>query len=198
MKQTQSPLHCICHRSVLYQTIRTEAWLREMAQNGFSLVEVQGNQYMFNRTSSHECNYFIMTPEAGTDSDAWVFHEFERVLGKRILCSGYSFFSPSHIIMVNHDVSDNQASLISYYFQYRNYRILLRFRRNAIFSSIFFILGGLVSILRFPAYVFALFPYLLVSGLLLLHHYISYFLFRKDCISLGFTKPEQKPKRPGY
>ena len=183
---------------MLYQTISTETWLHEMAQNGLSLVEVQESQYMFERTSSPECNYFIMTPETGTNSDVWVFHEFERALGKRIPRLGSSFFSPSHILLVNHDVSDNQASLISYYFQYRNYRLLLRFRRNATFSAIFFILGALICVLRFPAYAVALFPYLLVSGLLLFHFLISYFSFRKDCISLGFAKPEAKPQRPGY
>ena len=183
---------------MLYQTIRTEAWLYEMAQKGYFLVKVQGSQYVFELRSPHKCNYFVMTPEAGTNSDAWVFREFEQRLGRRIPCFGFSLFSPSHVLLVNPEEIESQSSIIAYYFQYRNYRLLMRFRRNAIFSAIFFILAVLVNVLRFPAYAFVLFPYLLVSGVLLFHYSFSYFSFRKDCISLGFTKPERKPTRPGY
>ncbi len=183
---------------MLYQTIKTEEWLHKMAQNGLSLVNVQGSQYRFKQTSPHECNYFIMTPETGTNSDGWVFYEFEQQLGKRIPCSGFSSFSPSHVLLVNHEVSDSQASMISYYFQYRNYRLLKRFRRNAINSAIFFFLGTVISTIQFPAHAAVLFPYLLGSGLLLFHFSLSYLSFRKDCLSLGFTKPGKKPRRPGY
>lgn len=198
MTQPKSHLQCIRHRSVLCQTIKTEEWLHKMAQNGLLLVDVQGSLYRFKHTSPRKYHFFIMTPEAGTNSDVWVFHEFNQRLGKRIPCLGPSFFSPSHILLVNHEISDNQSSMIAYYFQYRNYRLLNRFRRNALCSSIFFFLGAVISIIRFPVYAIALFPYLLVSGFLLLHYFLSYLSFRKDCLSLGYTKPGKRPRRPGY
>lgn len=169
-----------------------------MAQNGLSLSNVHGVRYEFKPVTPQECFYFVMTPEAGTNSDVWVFYEFEKELGKRISCSGTSFFSPSHILLVTHEVLESQSDVITYYFQYRNYRLLKRFRKNTIFSSIFFFIGVLICSLRFPVYAIALFPYLLVSGLFLIHFLISYFSFHKNCVQQGFTKPARKPHRPGY
>lgn len=198
MKRIKSHRQYIRHPSMLCQTIKTEEWLHKMAQNGRILVSVHGSQYNFKQTSPHEYYYFVMTPEAGTNSDVWVFHEFEQEMGKRIPCSGYSFFSPSHILLVTNKNSGSQSDLISYYIRYRNYRLLKRFRKNAIVAALFFLLGTMTSVVRFPNYAVALFPYILVSGLLLFHFIISFYLFHKDCLQQGCTKPAQKPKRPGY
>ena len=196
MKKTKSQFQSIRHPSVLCQTIKTEKWLHKMAQDGFVLVNVRGNQYRFELTSPQKCFYFAMTPETGTNSDVWVFHELEQKAGKKITCSGPSFFSPSHMLLINETNLEGKSAIIFYYYQYRNYRLLKRFRRNAIFSSIFLVLGVVMGSLRFPLYIADLFPYLLVSGLLLLHFSVSYFLFHKDCVQSGYTDPAKKPQRP--
>ena len=198
MKQSKSNLQSIYHPSVLCQTIKTEQWLHMMAQLGLTLVETNGSRYWFKQTTPNDCFYFIMTPEPGTNSDVWIFHEFEQTMGKRISCAGTSFFSPSHILLLRCEVSESESAVTSYYFQYRNYRLLKRFRRNSMFSSIFFLIGVVISFLQFPAYAAALFPYVLVNGLLLFHFLISYLSFRKDCLHRGYANPAKKPHRPGY
>lgn len=106
---------------MLYQTIKMEEWLCQMAHKGLLLVSVQGNQYIFKQTSPQHYSYFVMSPETGTYSDAWVFYEFEQQTGKRIPCAGFSFFSPSHILQFQSDISDSKAPLISYYYQHRRH-----------------------------------------------------------------------------
>lgn len=198
MKKTEERYKIIHRRATLSQTISTEDWLQKMGNEGYALVEVSGNAYRFLHRVPQSSRYFVMTPESGNNSDVWVFHEFEQQLGRRIPCVGSTLFSPSHILVVTQDAMRNQAELVSYYYRYRNYRLLGRFRRNALFSAAFFSLGLLVSILRMPWHAVVLFPYLLISGFLFLHSCYSYFSFHKDCVSLGYSKPAQKPRRPGY
>lgn len=198
MKQKRLERKCIRHRSMLYQTIRTEEWLQEMAQNGRNVERVQGSMFQFVLTQPSDSRYFVMTPESGKNSDDWIFHEFALQLGQVVPCSGPSLLSPSHLLRVKQHITVEQFSLVTYYYQFRNYRLLKRFKRNAAFAGVFFLFGLLDSIWGFPVHAVALLPYTIVSGLFFFHFFRSYVLFRKDCLMMGFEKPERKPKRPGY
>lgn len=136
----------IRHQAPLTQTISTEAWLHKMAQDGLLLESVQGSKYKFKKGSPADIYYFMMTPETGTNSDSWVFYEFEQKMGKQTPCNGLSLFSPSLMLMAGREEVDRQSELISYYFCYRNYRLLRRFKRNSIGFSIFFILSTFVCV----------------------------------------------------
>lgn len=198
MKDANTNIVHIRHRAFLARTISTEAWLQKMAHEGLLLESVSGSKYKFKKVSPVDVYYFMMTPETGDNSDRWVFYEFEQKMGKRIPCNGSSLFSPSHMLMVGREEVDRQSNLISYYFCYRNYRLLRRFKRNSMGFFIFFILGTVVCLYRIPAYWFALFPYLATSGFLCFHSLYSYFCFRSECRSIGFLDPSKKPARPGY
>lgn len=169
-----------------------------MAYEGLLLENVSGSNYQFKKVSPSDVYYFIMTPETGNNSDGWVFYEFEQKAGKRIPCNGSTLFSPSHVLVVDKEAVDHQSALVLYYFRYRNYRLLRRFKRNTISSLIFFIFGSVICFWRMPMYAIALFPYLLVSGVLCFHFLYSYFHFCSECLSIGFVEPSKKPTRPGY
>ncbi len=188
----------IRHQAPLTQTISTEAWLHKMAQDGLLLESVQGSKYKFKKGAPADIYYFMMTPETGTNSDSWVFYEFEQKMGKQIPCNGLSLFSPSLMLMAGREEVDRQSELISYYFCYRNYRLLRRFKRNGIGFSIFFILSTFVCLCHIPEHFIALFPYLVASGLLCFHSIYSYFHFRSACRAQGVLDPSRKPTRPGY
>lgn len=188
----------ISHRSILSQTLKTEDWLHTMAQKGLILQSVSGSNFQFKRGRTNDSTYFIMSPETGTNSDRWVFYEFAQNIGKRIPCGGTALFAPSHVLVVDHESAESHSALISYYYQYRNYRLLKRFLRNAICSVIFFLLGVAVSYPGIPLTLIALLPYLLGSFILCVHFSCSFFSFYKNCESHGFHKPLKKPTRPGY
>lgn len=196
MQNKNSSVQCVRYRFMLWKTIKVEEWLHKMAIDGFILSKVQGDKYWFTQTVPQSHNYFVMSPETGANSEDWVFYEFELHSGKRIPCEGNPFLRPSHMLQVRKVDAEPQVLLQSYYYQYRNYRLLKRFKRNASFSAIFLLLGVLVSIIGFPGNAIALFPYVLGSGLLLYHSIFSYLSFRKDCLSLGFTSPQKRPIRP--
>ena len=80
----QKPAISVRRRSLLAQTIRTENWLHDMAQKGFFLRQVSGTNYRFEQGEPGDVRYFLMSPEIGSNSDSWVFYEFERKMGKRI------------------------------------------------------------------------------------------------------------------
>ena len=198
MKQTKNQHLFVRHQATLSQTILTEEWLHKMAQDGYSLEEVSGSVYKFSKKTPQEDAFFIMTPETGTNSDIWVFREFEHYLGNRIPCSGVGILAPTHVLRVKKESLDSQGPLISYYYQYRNYRLLRRFRRNTVFSTLIFLLGIFVCIMGGLDDMVVLLPYMLCGGILSFHFCYSYLAFRKNCITLGFTQPTDKPKRPGY
>lgn len=137
----QKPMISVRRRSTLAQTIRTENWLRDMSQKGFFLRQVSGTNYRFEQGEPRDVRYFLMSPEIGSNSDSWVFYEFERKMGKRIPCEGKSFVGPSHVLAVDGEAADCQAPLAAYYYQYRNYRLLKRLLRNAVGSAVIFLLG---------------------------------------------------------
>ena len=80
----QKPMISVRRRSTLAQTIRTENWLHDMAQKGFFLRQLSGTNYRFEQGEPGNVRYFLMSPEIGSNSDSWVFYEFERKMGKRI------------------------------------------------------------------------------------------------------------------
>lgn len=80
----QKPMISVRRRSTLAQTIRTENWLHDMAQKGFFLRQLSGTNYWFEQGEPRDVRYFLMSPEIGSNSDSWVFYEFERKMGKRI------------------------------------------------------------------------------------------------------------------
>lgn len=133
-----------------------------------------------------------MSPEIGSNSDSWVFYEFERKMGKQIPYEGMSFTGPSLVLAVDGKAVDCQAPLAAYYYQYRNYRLLKRLLRNAVGSAAFFLLGLASDPFGTPAFL----PYLLGSAVLCVHFLLSFFRFRKDCVSSGTPRPMQKPSRP--
>ena len=183
----QKPMISVRRRSTLAQTIRTENWLRDMSQKGFFLRQVSGTNYRFEQGEPRDVRYFLMSPEIGSNSDSWVFYEFERKMGKRIPCEGKSFVGPSHVLAVDGEAADCQAPLAAYYYQYRNYRLLKRLLRNAVGSAVL-----ACDPFGTPAFL----PYLLGSAILCVHFLLSFFRFRKDCISSGTLRPMQKPSRP--
>ena len=188
----QKPAISVRRRSTLAQTIRTENWLHDMAQKGFFLRQLSGNNYWFEQGEPGDVRYFLMSPEIGSNSDSWVFYEFERKMGKRIPYEGTSFTGPSLVLAVDGKAVDCQAPLAAYYYQYRNYRLLKRLLRNAVGSAAFFLLGLASDPFGTPAFL----PYLLGSAILCVHFLLSFFRFRKDCISSGTPRPMQKPSRP--
>lgn len=198
MKNNKPSLCCVHHRCMLYQSIKTEEWLEDMAHKGFSLVDVQASRYRFHEASPQTCKYFVMNPESGTDSDSWVFYEFAARLGQCIPCTGNSVLSPRLILRAKCDGTAEQRDLIAYYYQYRNYRLLKRFKRNAATAGIFMLLGILAATSGSPEYAVLMLPFLFVSGAFLFYFVFSYFSFRRDCLSRGFVKPNKKPRRPGY
>lgn len=102
----QKPMISVRRRSTLAQTIRTENWLRDMAQKGFFLRQLSGTNYRFEQGEPRDVRYFLMSPEIGSNSDSWVFYEFERKMGKRIPCEGKSFVGPSHVLAVDGEAAD--------------------------------------------------------------------------------------------
>lgn len=133
----QKPAISVRRRSTLAQTIRTENWLHDMAQKGFFLRQLSGTNYWFEQGEPGDVRYFLMSPEIGSNSDSWVFYEFERKMGKRIPYEGMSFTGPSLVLAVDGKAVDCQAPLAAYYYQYRNYRLLKRLFRNAVGSAAF-------------------------------------------------------------
>ena len=103
-----------------------------------------------------------------------------------------SFTGPSLVLAVDGKAVDCQAPLAAYYYQYRNYRLLKRLLRNAVGSAAFFLLGLASDPFGTPAFL----PYLLGSAVLCVHFLLSFFRFRKDCVSSGTPRPMQKPSRP--
>lgn len=188
----QKPAISVRRRSTLAQTIRTENWLHDMAQKGFFLRQLSGTNYWFEQGEPGDVRYFLMSPEIGSNSDSWVFYEFERKMGKRIPYEGMSFTGPSLVLAVDGKAVDCQAPLAAYYYQYRNYRLLKRLLRNAVGSAAFFLLGLASDPFGTPAFL----PYLLGSAFACVHFLLSFFRFRKDCISSGTPRPMQKPSRP--
>ena len=184
----QKPMISVRRRSTLAQTIRTENWLHDMAQKGFFLRQLSGTNYRFEQGEPGDVRYFLMSPEIGSNSDSWVFYEFERKMGKQIPYEGMSFTGPSLVLAVDGKAVDCQAPLAAYYYQYRNYRLLKRLLRNAAF----FLLGLASDPFGTPAFL----PYLLGSAVLCVHFLLSFFRFRKDCVSSGTPRPMQKPSRP--
>ena len=134
----QKPMISVRRRSLLAQTIRTENWLRDMSQKGFFLRQLSGTNYRFEQGEPGDVRYFLMSPEIGSNSDSWVFYEFERKMGKQIPYEGMSFTGPSLVLAVDGKAVDCQAPLAAYYYQYRNYRLLKRLLRNAVGSAAFF------------------------------------------------------------
>ena len=188
----QKPMISVRRRSTLAQTLRTENWLHDMAQKGFFLRQLSGTNYWFEQGEPGDVRYFLMSPEIGSNSDSWVFYEFERKMGKRIPYEGMSFTGPSLVLAVDGKAVDCQAPLAAFYYQYRNYRLLKRLLRNAVGSAAFFLLGLASDPFGTPAFL----PYLLGSAVLCVHFLLSFFRFRKDCISSGIPRPMQKPSRP--
>lgn len=137
----QKPMISVRRRSTLAQTIRTENWLHDMAQKGFFLRQLSGANYWFEQGEPGDVRYFLISPEIGSNSDSWVFYEFERKMGKRIPYEGMSFTGPSLVLAVDGKAVDCQAPLAAYYYQYRNYRLLKRLLRNAVGSAAFFLLA---------------------------------------------------------
>lgn len=188
----QKPAISVRRCSTLAQTIRTENWLRDMAQKGFFLRQLSGANYRFEQGEPRDVRYFLMSPEIGSNSDGWVFYEFERKMGKRIPCERKSFVGPSHVLAVAGEAVDSQAPLAAYYYRYRNCRLLKRLLRNAVGSAVLFLLGLACDPFGTPAFL----PYLLGSAVLCVHFLLSFFRFRKDCIFSGTPRPMQKPSRP--
>lgn len=188
----QKPMISVRRRSTPAQTIRTENWLHDMAQKGFFLRQLSGTNYWFEQGEPGDVRYFLMSPEIGSNSDSWVFYEFERKMGKQIPYEGMSFTGPSLVLAVDGKAVDCQAPLAAYYYQYRNYRLLKRLLRNAVGSAAFFLLGLASDPFGTPAFL----PYLLGSAILCVHFLLSFFRFRKDCISSGTPRPMQKTSRP--
>lgn len=114
----QKPMISVRRRSLLAQTIRTENWLHDMAQKGFFLRQLSGNNYWFEQGEPGDVRYFLMSPEIGSNSDSWVFYEFERKMGKPIPYEGMSFTGPSLVLAVDGKAVDCQAPLAAYYYQY--------------------------------------------------------------------------------
>ena len=110
----QKPAISVRRRSTLAQTIRTENWLHDMAQKGFFLRQLSGTNYWFEQGEPGDVRYFLMSPEIGSNSDSWVFYEFERKMGKRIPYEGMSFTGPSLVLAVDGKAVDCQAPLAAY------------------------------------------------------------------------------------
>lgn len=197
-KYSNNDIVNIRHRALLAQTLATETWLHKMAQEGMILESVHGSIYRFTKDAPADIYYFMMTPETGTNSDSWVFYEFEQKFGKQIPCDGLRLFSPSLMLMIERSKMDTKSNLIAYYFSYRNYRLLRRFKRNSIGLFIFFALGALTCLCQAPEYSIVLFPYLIASGCLCFHSIYSFFHFRGECRSQGALAPSKKPRHPGY
>ena len=158
----QKPMISVRRRSTLAQTLRTENWLHDMAQKGFFLRQLSGTNYRFEQGEPGNVRYFLMSPEIGSNSDSWVFYEFERKTGKRIPYEGKSFTGSSLVLAVDGKAVDCQAPLAAFYYRYRNYRLLKRLLRNAVGSAVIFLLGLACDPFGTPAFL----PYLLGSAIL--------------------------------
>lgn len=198
MKSNKRSLCSVRRCYMLYQTIRIEEWLEDMARNGYLLIDVHASKYRFQEDLPQAYTYFVMNPESGTNSESWVFHEFAAQLGQCIPCTGNSVLSPSLILRAKWDGSNEQGEIISYYYRYRNYRLLKRFKRNIVTAGAFLLLGVFATTFDSPEYAVLMFPLLFVSSLFLFHFTFSYFSFRRDCLLCGHDKPDKKPRRPGY
>ena len=186
----------IKRRFTLVKSIEIELWLSEMARNGYHLHHITSGKYYFRRGLPKNRQYFLMSPESGTNSDTWLFCDFQQTCGNRIPCDGTRFFSPSLALEVKQNVADKNPSLIRYYYQYRNYLLLRRMRRNAIAITIFTLLALLLCLFDYPSSLLVLFPYLVVSISLCPFSFASFIRFKKSCIDAGYKSPENKPQHP--
>lgn len=184
----------IRHRSVLAQTIHTEAWLRSQAQNGHILCKLSGSKYFFKSGPSQDILYFTMSPEPGTNSEFWAYLEFRQKMGASIPQQGLAFAAPANVLSVNAEAAQNQEELVDYYFRYRNYRLLRRFRRNALLGGGLFLAALCCSL---SGSVFSMLWALALFGMTAFSLW-SYFCFHRACLRCGHTEPQKKPRRPGY
>jgi len=180
----------------LAKTIDVEDWLSNMATNGFILQRITNCKYYFIKSAPVNTDYFLMSPEVGTNSDGWVFYEFCQNFGDRIPSIGPSFMSPSHALIVNCTTEANNQQLIEYYYKYRNYRTTRRLFRNSAISLFFAAMCILVGVLGTRNHLIALFPYLIGSMILFVHFAFSFHYFTRSCSKHNHKKPMKKPLRP--
>lgn len=191
-------IEVICKKRLFFlaQSIDVELWLSDMAAKGYMLSKIDRRKWIFRKGESVECRFFLMNPDIGTNSDGWVFYEFERCFGRKIPCVGPYIFSPSRALVSFPPLIDQHSVLIDYYYKYRNYRLIRRFLRSALLSfGVCFV--GVILVLFGSFYNnIALLPYIIVSLFLGAYNVLSFFRFRNSCNRQGWSKPLQRPKRP--
>lgn len=196
-RKKAAPLECCKRATPLSRTPDTEEWLHQMAEEGLALDHICGRRFYFKRSDSQCLRYFLLEPESGTNSEAWVYYEFLQMGGKCIQSQGSTVLSPSLALAVDLGAEQAHLDLYRYYYSYRNYRYLRRFCRNALV----FLVGAAVSAVLYALGGAGLLFLLQYGGIFLLIGLFQAFSARRfvqSCKRLEQPCGWKKPRRPGY
>ena len=198
-KTTQQKLNK--KRCVFFEkdTIELEEQLAVASQAGNVLNSVHNGTFYFGKSKKDEqYHFFLLTPEKGNNSESWIYYDMQKLGAEPVTVSGTTFFSPSYILRLNTELLREKSALIEYFYQYRNYRILRRMKRNTVSSAFFvFALTLLCFFSQGWELAFNLF-FLACSCAFLLHFVLSLMHFSKSCKKKYGIVPFKKPRRPGY
>lgn len=188
---------CIGRIVTFSQIPDAEGWLQDMAANGLILENICGHRFYFKKDAGQNLHYFLLNPDIGSNSEAWIYYEFLQMGGKRISYKGSSIMCPRLVLMVNAEARPDKVELYQYYYSYRNYRALHRLCRN-MFITMFGVLACILFYLLQPADLW--FPLQCGSICFLLCIYFAYSIvhYIRSCRRLGQSCRWKRPRRPDY
>lgn len=189
------PVEEVCekHFYLLCDVGSTEKWLNEKASQGWILTHVEDYRFYFRKTDPFICRYFLLNPETGTNSELWLYHEFQRFTKNTVPCIG----SVKRALFVSEPVYSANVDMIQYFFHYRNYRIARRYAEY-ITAGIILIGIGTIAVAFLRAKAIAAMLQCFVLGLLLVLYNSLCFLRLSRINATHFRDLLKKPCRPGY
>lgn len=174
-----------------------EQWLNTLATQGYMLSKIEGRTFYFESTEADLVYFFMLSPEKGANTSAWVFYEFLENGGIRIPHFGDSHLSPNLVLKIPVLKYKENEQLFRYYFLQRNYRLLHRLVSNILLSMALFLLCVGVIFIDYKYMVSLL--YICFGSLFIgLHNTIMLFRFLKSCKTQGLPAMWNRPRRPGY
>lgn len=185
--------HLLCKKRLFFlcEVLNSERWLADMAASGWLLQSIDATNCFFNEITPIKCRFFLLDPEPGNNSEAWLFFDIEKLGGKKIPCRGPFFFSPRLALFIQASNDPKENELVDYYYKYRNWRLARRFLGNTVALLICTLISASVVIWETERF----FPFLIVCTLLLSMLVISLSRFLRTC---GGMHALIKPGRPGY
>lgn len=188
---------CIKKNTTLGRIPDTEQWLNRMSEQGFTLLKIEGRTFHFIQEEAEPASYFMLSPEKGANSSAWIYYEFLEKGGRRIPHHGISHLSPNLVLKIPNHTFQKNPDLYRYYFQHRNYRLFRRLVSNIVLSIIITFSSVVFICIDFPDLIslFFLCPVGLAIGI---PNVISLCRLLASCKQQGIPATWKRPRRPGY